>query len=93
MDKIDVPSLNRKSREAESRTATARRKPWAPPSKLDAPPAPPGYKHRWIRAEANGYDDTPEASKEPRREKEDEPNEHEFSRNDPRQSETDTRET
>ena len=46
MDKIDVPSLNRKSREAESRTATARRKPWAPPSKLDAPPAPPGYKHR-----------------------------------------------
>jgi hypothetical protein len=57
MDKIDVPSLNRKSREADSRTATARRKPWAPPSKLDAPPAPPGYKHRWIRAEANGYDD------------------------------------
>ena len=22
-----------------------------------APPAPPGYKHRWIRAEVNGYDD------------------------------------
>jgi len=57
MDKLDVPSLNRKSREADSRSATARRKPWAPPSKLDAPPAPPGYKHRWIRAEANGYDD------------------------------------
>jgi hypothetical protein len=57
MDKIDVPSLNRKSREADSRSATARRKPWAPPSKLDAPAAPPGYKHRWIRAEANGYDD------------------------------------
>lgn len=57
MDKLDVPSLNRKSREADSRSATARRKPWAPPSKLDAPAAPPGYKHRWIRAEANGYDD------------------------------------
>jgi hypothetical protein len=57
MDKLEVPSLNRKSREAESRSATARRKPWAPPSKLDAPAAPPGYKHRWIRAEANGYDD------------------------------------
>lgn len=57
MDKLDVPSLNRKPREADSRTATARRKPWAPPSKLDAPAAPPGYKHRWIRAEANGYDD------------------------------------
>ena len=57
MDKLEVPSLNRKSRETETRSATARRKPWAPPSKLDAPPAPPGYKHRWIRAEANGYDD------------------------------------
>jgi hypothetical protein len=57
MDKLDVPSLNRKSREADSRSATARRKPWAPPSKLDAPAAPPGYKHRWIRAEVSGYDD------------------------------------
>ena len=57
MDKLDVPSLNRKSREADSRSASARRKPWAPPSKLDAPPAPPGFKHRWIRAEASGYDD------------------------------------
>ena len=24
---------------------------------LDAPPAPEGYKHRWIRAEVRGYDD------------------------------------
>jgi hypothetical protein len=32
-------------------------KPWAPPSRLDAPPAPPGYKHRWIRAESGGVDD------------------------------------
>tara|TARA_R110000744_G_scaffold46412_1_gene102607 strand:- start:234 stop:617 length:384 start_codon:yes stop_codon:yes gene_type:complete len=25
---------------------------------LDAPPAPDGYKHRWIRAETRGFDDT-----------------------------------
>tara|TARA_R110000796_G_C14249222_1_gene398346 strand:- start:145 stop:525 length:381 start_codon:yes stop_codon:yes gene_type:complete len=25
---------------------------------LDAPPAPEGYKHRWIRAEVRGFDDT-----------------------------------
>jgi hypothetical protein len=24
---------------------------------LDAPPAPEGYKHRWIRTEVRGYDD------------------------------------
>jgi hypothetical protein len=24
---------------------------------LDAPPAPPGFKHRWIRSEINGFDD------------------------------------
>jgi len=24
---------------------------------LEAPPAPDGYKHRWIRAEARGFDD------------------------------------
>lgn len=51
------PSLNRTSRDAESRARNARRKPWAPPSRLDAPPAPPGYKHRWIRAEAGGVED------------------------------------
>ncbi len=58
MSKIEIPTLNRKSRNATTREATARRKPWAPPSKLDAPPAPPGYKHRWIRAEAGGQHDT-----------------------------------
>tara|TARA_R110000824_G_scaffold109610_4_gene257333 strand:- start:91 stop:471 length:381 start_codon:yes stop_codon:yes gene_type:complete len=25
---------------------------------LDAPPAPEGFKHRWIRAETRGFDDT-----------------------------------
>jgi len=40
-----------------SREKEVRRKPWAPPSRLDAPPAPEGYKHRWIRAEINGFED------------------------------------
>ena len=34
------------------------KKVWTPPSSLDAPPAPDGYKHRWIRAESMGFDDT-----------------------------------
>lgn len=52
-----VPKLNRSARETDSREKTARRKSWAPPSRLDAPPAPPGYKHRWIRAESGGQED------------------------------------
>ena len=34
------------------------KKVWTPPSSLDAPPAPDGFKHRWIRAESLGFDDT-----------------------------------
>jgi len=50
--------IKRTSRANQSREKTARRKPWAPPSMLDAPPAPDGFKHRWIRAETRGFDDT-----------------------------------
>jgi hypothetical protein len=50
-------TIDRASRSADTRTKEARRKPWAPPSRLDAPPAPTGFKHRWIRAEINGFDD------------------------------------
>ena len=57
MSDVKLPSLNRASRETESRTKTARRRPWTPPSRLDAPPAPVGYKHRWIRASAGGVED------------------------------------
>jgi hypothetical protein len=53
----NVPKLNRSARETDSRETTARRKSWAPPSRLDAPPAPQGYKHRWIRAESGGQED------------------------------------
>jgi len=57
MSDVKLPTLNRTSRGVETREKDARRKPWAPPSRLDAPPAPPGYKHRWIRAEVGGMDD------------------------------------
>lgn len=56
-ESLSVPSLNRAGRGASTRDKTARRKPWAPPSRLDAPPAPPGYKHRWIRTAAGNQED------------------------------------
>tara|TARA_R110002050_G_scaffold111091_2_gene224331 strand:+ start:499 stop:894 length:396 start_codon:yes stop_codon:yes gene_type:complete len=31
---------------------------WVPPSSLDAPPAPDGFRYRWIRAESLGFDDS-----------------------------------
>ena len=46
------------SRASETRTKTDRPKVWTPPSSLDAPPAPDGFRHRWIRAESAGFDDT-----------------------------------
>ena len=48
----------RTPRTNSTRAKQARREPWKPPSMLDAPPAPDGYKHRWIRAETRGFDDT-----------------------------------
>ena len=53
---------NRASRATQTREKQAVRKPWAPPSMLDAPPAPDGFKHRWIRAETRGFDDTKNVS-------------------------------
>ena len=56
-EKKSFEGIKRSSREAATREKQGRRKPWAPPSMLDAPPAPEGYKHRWIRAEVRGFDD------------------------------------
>ena len=53
----DLKAIQRTSRAKTTRAATTRRKPWQPPSMLDAPPAPEGFKHRWIRAEVRGFDD------------------------------------
>lgn len=57
-EKKGFEGIDRSSRETASREKQGRRKPWTPPSMLDAPPAPEGYKHRWIRAEVRGFDDT-----------------------------------
>ena len=35
---------------------------WTPPSSLDAPPAPTGFRHRWVRAETLGFNDTKNVS-------------------------------
>ena len=51
------------SRESEMRSKTKRKTDWTPPSSLDAPPAPKGYVHRWIRTEFMGQEDTGNVSK------------------------------
>ena len=59
-DKID-----RTSRASEEKKEV-RNKPWTPPSSLDAPPAPEGFCHRWIRVESMGFQDTANVSKKMR---------------------------
>ena len=46
------------SRASQTRAKQEKPKVWTPPSSLDAPPAPDGYRHRWIRAESMGFDDS-----------------------------------
>ena len=46
------------SRAAGTRTKTERPKEYKPPSSLDAPKAPDGFRHRWIRAESVGFQDS-----------------------------------
>ena len=46
------------SRASQTRTKAEAKKVWTPPNSLDAPPAPKGFRHQWIRAETMGYQDT-----------------------------------
>jgi|TARA_A100001391_G_scaffold190000_1_gene161981 hypothetical protein len=46
------------SRASQTRAKTEKPKVWTPPSSLDAPPAPTGFQHRWLRAESLGFQDT-----------------------------------
>ena len=48
----------RTSRASQTREKEAKKKVWTPPSSLDAPPAPTGFQHRWLRAESLGFNDT-----------------------------------
>ena len=54
--------IDRTSRSSREKIET-RNKPWTPPSSLGAPPAPKGFKHRWIRTESVGFMDTGNVSK------------------------------
>ena len=46
------------SRASQTREKTLRKKVWTPPSYLDTPNAPDGFRHRWVRVEILGYVDT-----------------------------------
>ena len=46
------------SRASTTREAEKRPVEWKEPNALDSPPAPDGFRHRWIRAESLGFDDT-----------------------------------
>jgi len=48
---------DRTKREANTRGTATRRKPWSPPSRLDAPKPPEGYRQRWIRTNIRGEED------------------------------------
>ena len=58
MSEENTGSIKRTARANQTREKTGQRRPWAPPSMLDAPPAPDGFVNRWIRAETRGFDDT-----------------------------------
>jgi len=55
---MEQDKLNKTPRASQSRSNEVRPTTWTPPSSLDAPPAPDGYRHRWIRTETLGMDDT-----------------------------------
>jgi len=46
------------SRANQTRSKSERPKVWIQPSSLDAPKPPKGFRHKWIRAESVGFDDT-----------------------------------
>ena len=56
-------TINRTSRESENKVSKEAKKTWTPPSSLDAPPAPNGYAHRWIRTTVQGFEDTANVTK------------------------------
>ena len=56
-------TIKRTSRESETKVSREAKKSLAPPSSLDAPPAPNGYSHRWIRTTVQGFEDTANVSK------------------------------
>jgi len=60
---MQMDNIKRTSRESETRKETKKPTSWSPPSSLDAPPAPQGYAHRWIRTSVTGFEDTANVTK------------------------------
>ena len=54
---METDKVKKTPRASEDRDKTKRPVEWPPPSSLDAPPAPDGFRHRWIRSESLGFDD------------------------------------
>ena len=48
----------RTPRASQTRAKSELKKVWTPPNSLDAPPAPTGYRHQWLRSEILGQMDT-----------------------------------
>ena len=48
---------DRTKREENTRATSTRRKPWSPPSRLEAPKPPEGYRQRRIRTNIRGEED------------------------------------
>jgi len=59
---MENDKINKTSRASQTREKEVRKKVWTPPSSLDAPPAPTGFRHRWVRAESLGFNDTKNVS-------------------------------
>jgi len=55
---MSTENEKRTSRASQTREKTSHKKVWSPPSSLDAPPAPNGFRHRWVRVESMGFQDT-----------------------------------
>ena len=55
---METDKVKKAPRASETRAKEAHEVVWTPPSSLDAPPAPDGFRHRWIRAESLGFDDS-----------------------------------
>ena len=49
--------VNKTPRSASTRDKEARKKHWQPPSSLETPTPPDGFKFRWIRESVHGYQD------------------------------------
>jgi|TARA_B110000977_G_scaffold36151_1_gene48417 hypothetical protein len=58
-----MTKIDKTSRSSEDRSKKEAPKSWTPSSSLDAPDAPHGFSHRWIRTTIQGFDDATNVSR------------------------------